>query len=160
MEKTNAAKRSDRAKEMRDKYDERNEQLSNIENLPLRELSKESTRKEIMENFDNQMAEFKARPWYEEARQTLLAEIQTKVKLAKSKKEKEKLQKEYEEKLAASDEKIKNSSKICKNAVKSHWSNIESVRWKKKAIIKDLRDNYTTVIDDVRTDSYLGKKFI
>lgn len=122
---TNKEFRSDLAKEMRDKYDERNEQLEQIDKLPLTEPVKESAKKEIMDNFYKEMDEMKTRPWFEEARKTHLEEIKARIKLAKSKQEKERLQKEYEEKLAKADEDIAESTKGYEDAQIAHRGKIE-----------------------------------
>lgn len=79
---TNKEFRSDLAKEMRTKYNERNEELESIEKSPYSEWLKEQMRKEIMDNFYEEMDKMKTRPWYEEARKTHLQEIKAKIKLA------------------------------------------------------------------------------
>lgn len=94
---TNKEFRSNLAKEMRDKYNERNEKLEQVDKLPLSESVKELAKREIMENFYKEMDEMKSRPWYEEARRTHLEEIRAKNKLVKSKKEYEDSLKAYED---------------------------------------------------------------
>jgi hypothetical protein len=58
---TNKKFRDDLAKEMRDKFNERNE-LKQIDSLPLPEELKEQSRKAIMENFEKQMEEVRTKP--------------------------------------------------------------------------------------------------
>lgn len=94
---TNKEFRSDLAKEMWDKYNERNEKLGQVEKSSFSDWLKGQMRKEIMENFNKEIDEMKSRPWYEEARRTHLEEIKTKIKLAKSKKEYEDSLKAYED---------------------------------------------------------------
>ena len=122
---TNKKFRDDLAKEMRDKYNERNEKLEQAENLSFSDGLKEQMKKEIMENFDQEMEEMKSRPGYEKARKTHLEEIKARIKLAKSKQEKERLQKEYEEKLAKADEDIAESTKGYEDAQIAHRGKIE-----------------------------------
>lgn len=164
---TNKEFRSDLAKEMRDKYKKRNEQLEQIDKLPITKETKESARKDIMDNFNQEMEEMKTRPGYAEARQTHLAEIQAKIKLAKSKKEKERLQKEYEEKLAKADEDIAKSKKGYEDAQIAHnrWKieqktaenkeNIENIEIPQK--LKDFREKWKK---NINLDEDIKKKII
>lgn len=89
--------RSNIAKEMRDKYDERNKRLEQAEKSFFTDGLKEQMKTEIMNNFNQGMNEMKSRPWYEEAKKTHLEEIKAKIKLAKSKKEYEDSLKAYED---------------------------------------------------------------
>lgn len=146
MVKTNKEIRSDFSKEMRDKYDERNEELERIGKSPYSEWLKEQMRKEIMDNFYKEMDEMKTRPWYEESRKTHLQEIKAKIKLGKSKKEKERLQKEYEEKLAKADEDIADKNKAYEDAQIAHRWEVEqkitenSENKENSEIPQDLKD--------------------
>lgn len=154
---TNKEFRSDLAKEMRDKYDERNEQLEQIDKLPLTEPVKESAKKEIMDNFYKEMDEMKTRPWFEEARKTHLEEIKARIKLAKSKQEKERLQKEYEEKLAKADEDIAESTKGYEDAQIAHRGKIEddwnvSENWEIPQDLKDYRQAWQEKIKNIISD--------
>lgn len=79
MSKTNSEFRSDLAKEMRNKYKERDELIQQVDKLFISEELKEKKKKEIMNNFEKQIDEFKNRSWYEEARQSHLAEVKLKV---------------------------------------------------------------------------------
>ena len=94
---TNQEFRSNIAKEMRDKYDERNKRLEQAEKSFFTDGLKEQMKTEIMDNFNQGMNEMKSRPWYEEAKKTHLEEIKAKIKLAKSKKEYEDSLKAYED---------------------------------------------------------------
>lgn len=144
MVKSNRDYRDNLAKEMRNKYNERNEQLEQIDKLPLTEAVKKSARKDIMEAFYKEMEEFKKRPWYEEAKKTHLEEIKAKVWLNEAKKEKERLQKEYEEKMAKADENIADKTKSYEDAQIAHRWEIEY--WEIK---KELIWNYEAVEDDL-----------
>ena len=97
------------AKEMRDKYNERNEELERIEKSPYSEWLKEQMRKEIMENFEKQMNKMKAKPWYKEARKTHLEQVKSNIKLAKSKKE----------------QRLRKNKNIRENKDASEWPNEE-----------------------------------
>ena len=97
MAKSNEKFRSNLVKEMRDKYNERNKKLEQVEGSSFSDGLKEQMKKEIMDNFNQEMEEMKTRPWYEEARKTHLEEVKAKIKLTKSKKEKKRLQKGYED---------------------------------------------------------------
>lgn len=97
MVKTNQEFRSDIAKEMRDKYNERNEKLEQAEKSFFTDGLKEQMKTEIMDNFTKEMDEMKPRPWYEEAKKTHLEEMKAKIKLAKSKKGYEDSLKVYKE---------------------------------------------------------------
>lgn len=123
---TNKDLRSNFAKEMRDARVARNTQLSQVEKYPLSESVKKSAKKDIVNNFYKQMDKFKERPGYEEAMKTHLAEIQAKIKLAKSRKEKERLQKEYEEKLAAANEQINENTQNYEQAQIVHRWQVEN----------------------------------
>lgn len=94
---TNKKFRDDLAKEMRDKYNERNKRLEEAEKSSSSDGLKEQMNKEIMDNFNQEMEEMKSRPWYEEAKKTHLEEMKAKIKLAKSKKEYEDSLKVYED---------------------------------------------------------------
>ena len=59
MAKTNKELRSDFAKQMLDKRRERNEQINQINKLPISDELKEQNRKAIMENFEKQIDEMK-----------------------------------------------------------------------------------------------------
>lgn len=124
---TNKNFRDDLAKEMRDKYNERNEKLEQAEKSSFSSGLKEQMKKEIMDNFTKEMDEMKTKPWYEEARKTHLQEIKARIKLAKSKKEKENLQKEYEEKMAKADENIVESTKAYEEAQIAHRGKVEEM---------------------------------
>ena len=62
MAKTNKELRSDFAKQMLDKHRERNEQINQINKLPISEELKEQNRKAIMEVFEKQVDEMKNAP--------------------------------------------------------------------------------------------------
>lgn len=59
---TNKKFRDDLAKEMRDKYNERNEKLEQAEKSSFSSGLKEQMKKEIMDNFTKEMDEMKSRP--------------------------------------------------------------------------------------------------
>lgn len=67
------------AKEMREKFEERNKQLEELEKQWLDDAVKEATKKEIMENFYREMDEIKKRPWYREAQMEHTQEIKAKM---------------------------------------------------------------------------------
>lgn len=96
MAKTNKEFRSDLAKEMFDKLQQRNEQLEKIEKSPYSEWVKEQMRKEIMENFYEQMDKMKERPWYEEAKKSHIAEIKAKHSLDIAREKRNRLRQEKE----------------------------------------------------------------
>ena len=125
MAKTNKELRSDLAKEMRDKYNEADEQLQKIDKSPFSEWVKTLMKQEIMNNFGAQTREMKNRPWYEEARRTYLDEIKAKKWVEAAKAEKERLLKEYEEKLAKADEDIAESNNSYENAQIAHRGKVE-----------------------------------
>jgi len=127
MGKTNKEFRSDLAKEMRDKFDKRNEDLNQIDRLPISEELKEMNRKAIMDNFYAEIDEMKKRPWYEEAKKTHAEEIKAKVKLEKEESAKEKLLKEYEKALAQVDAKIADRKNSYEEAQIAHRGNVENV---------------------------------
>jgi len=151
MTKTNREFRSDLAKEMRDKRKERDEQLKQIDKLPLSEPVKESAKKDIMEAFYKQMEEFKNRPWYEEARKTHFEETKAKAWVNKLKKEKEKLQKEYEERMAHIDEEIEEKNKVYEDAQIKHrweveyWEIKRNLIWNYTGVMEDLENNHTII---------------
>ena len=62
MAKTNREFRSDIAREMLDKRKERDEQLRQIDKLPIPKELKEMNRKAIMDNFYAEIDEIKKRP--------------------------------------------------------------------------------------------------
>lgn len=163
MTKTNREFRSDLAKEMRDKRKERDEQLRQIDKLPLSEPVKESAKKDIMEAFYKQMEEFKSRPWYEEARKTHSEEINAKVWVNKLKKEKEKLQKEYEEKLAHIDEEIEEKNEVYEDAQIKHrweveyWEVKRNLIWNYNGVMEDLQHNHITIKEN---SEYMWLKWI
>lgn len=138
MTKTNREFRSDLAKEMRDKRKERDEQLKQIDKLPLSEPVKESAKKDIMEAFYKQMEEFKNRPWYEEARKTHFEESKAKLKLNKVRLGKDKLQKEYEEKM----EKINKDILVSENEYKGSKIANEWTAEQKKEKFKAMREKW------------------
>lgn len=131
---TNKKFRDDLAKEMRDKYKERNEKLEQAEKSSFSSGLKEQMKKEIMDNFTKEMDEMKSRPWYEEAKKTHLEEIKAKIWVNAAKKEKERLQKEYEEKLARADEDIADKNKAYEDAQIAH-------RWEVEQKITKNSDN-------------------
>lgn len=96
MAKTNKEFRSDLAKEMFDKLNQRNEQLEKIEKSPYSEWLKEQKRKEIMENFEREIDNMKKRPWYEEAKQTHIDEIKAKHSLDTARERRNRLWQEKE----------------------------------------------------------------
>jgi len=162
MTKTNKEISSDFSKEMRDKFNKRNEQLDQIDTLPIPEEFKEPSRKAIMENFEKQMDEIKSRPWYGDVRKTHVAEIDARINLIKSKKVKEKLQKEYEEKLAKADAGISDSEKLLEDAQIAHRGKVEEsakssegkklstekindLKWNTNIILNDLKENHVKV---------------
>ena len=140
---TNKKFRDDLAKEMRDKFNERNEQLKQIDSLPLPEELKEQNRKAIMENFEKQMEEVRTKPWYAEAKKTHLEEIKAKIKLAKSKKEYEDSLKTYEDAQIAHRWKVE---ELSENDAENVWELSQEKKEKlyrnREAIIKDLKENY------------------
>ena len=76
MTKTNKEIRSDFAKEMCDRRKEKNEQLQLVDTLPISEDLKEQKRKEIMDNFENEIKKIKNNPEYEDARKIHSVELQ------------------------------------------------------------------------------------
>lgn len=143
---TNKKFRDDLAKEMRDKYNERNEKLEQAEKSSFSSGLKEQMKKEIMDNFTKEMDEMKSRPWYEDAKKTHLEEIKSKIWVNAAKKEKERLQKEYEEKLAKADEDIADKNKAYEDAKIAHRWEVEqkitknSDNKEKSEIPQDLKD--------------------
>lgn len=94
--RTNKEFRDDLAKELWAKYQKRNEQLGQVNQLPISAEIKESAKKEIEENFSREYHNIKARPWYVYARKTHLDEIKSKFWMEKAKKKRDALQMEYE----------------------------------------------------------------
>ena len=76
MTKTNKEIRSDFAKEMCDRRKEKNEQLQLVDTLPISEDLKEQKRKEIMDNFEDEIKKIKNNPEYEDARKFHSVELQ------------------------------------------------------------------------------------
>lgn len=151
MAKTNREFRSDIAREMLDKRKERDEQLRQIDKLPIPKELKEMNRKAIMDNFYAEIDEIKKRPWYEEARKTHLEEIKAKIWINKLKKEKENLQKEYEEKMAHIDEEIEEKTKVYEDAQIKHrwdieyWEIKKNLIWNFVGVMEDLNNNHRTI---------------
>lgn len=73
--------RSDLAKQMRDKFEERNKNLEQIDKMPFSETVRNSAKKEIMETFEKEMNEFKNMPWYEEAKKDHIDEIKSRISI-------------------------------------------------------------------------------
>ena len=148
---TNKKFRDDLAKEMRDKYNERNEKLEQAEKSSFPSGLKEQMKKEIMDNFTKEMDEMKSRPWYEEAKKTHLEEIKAKIKLAKSKKEYEDSLKAYKDAQIAHrwevEQKITEDSE---NKEKSEIpQDLKDFRKAWKEIVKNLSHDFRDNMDDI-----------
>ena len=76
MTKTNKEVRSNFAEQMWDKKKERDEQFQMIDTLPISEDLKEQKRKEIMDNFEDEIKKIKNNPEYEDARKIHSVELQ------------------------------------------------------------------------------------
>lgn len=142
MAKTNKELRSDFAKQMLDKRRERNEQINQINKLPISDELKEQNRKAIMENFEKQVDEMKNDHWYMESKKTYVEEKEAKNRVAKSKKAKEALIKEYEEKLAKADADITESEKQYEEAQLLHRWKVEKESGLENPEIPDDLKNY------------------
>ena len=142
MAKTNKELRSDFAKQMLDKRRERNEQINQINKLPISDELKEQNRKAIMENFEKQVDEMKNAPWYMESKKTYVEEKEAKNRVAESKKAKEALVEEYEEKLAKADADITESEKQYEEAQLLHRWKVEKENGLENVEIPDDLKNY------------------
>ena len=84
MEKTNNEIRSDYARMMKKVRKERNEKIESVDDLPIPWIIKKKVKRRIYKNFDGEIEEIQGQQWYEKAKQTHLAEINSKIKLAKT----------------------------------------------------------------------------
>jgi len=147
MEETNKEFRLNLAEEMQDRLKERNWQLESVEKSPFSEWLKAQMRKEIMDNFENQMNEIKSRPGYKEAKKTHLDEIRTKQWVRKAEANKEKLLKEYEKKLAKADENIAQSKKHYEDAQIAHKWMVENVPIELKIFREIWQEKVESILD-------------
>lgn len=138
MAKTNKETRSDFSKEMRDNYNERNEQLSQIDKLPISEELKEQSRRAIIENFEKQMDEIKSKPWYQDANETHIEEIQAKNRLNKARQELKNAEKSYEEAQVAHRGKVEN--RMLENDAENTIEIPEDLKNYRKAWKEKIRD--------------------